>query len=96
MRLGTIDQMAALGEDLIAFVHRVALDEKASPAEIAALPGVARELCVEKIVVSQRLDDIVADLCKFVHRVAHNKDASPAEIAALPEIVMVLHNSSRV
>ena len=31
-------------EDLVAFVHRVAANEKATPAEIAALPEVARVL----------------------------------------------------
>ncbi len=31
-------------EDLVAFVHRVATNEKATPAEIAALPEVAKVL----------------------------------------------------
>lgn len=31
-------------EDLTQFIHRVALNENASPAEIAALPEVARVL----------------------------------------------------
>jgi len=33
-----------LDEDLTAFVHRVALNENASPAEIAALPEIAKVL----------------------------------------------------
>lgn len=31
-----------MSEDLLAFVHRVALDEKATPAELAVLPEIAR------------------------------------------------------
>jgi len=33
-----------LEDDLAAFVHRVALNEKASPAEIVALPEIAKAL----------------------------------------------------
>lgn len=32
-------------DDLAQFIHRVATNEKATPAEIAALPEVAKVLC---------------------------------------------------
>jgi len=35
-------QLAAVTEDLVAFVHRVSAGEKTSPAEIAALPEIAK------------------------------------------------------
>lgn len=90
----TTQRMAALTMDLIAFAHRVALDEKASPAEIAALPKVAAELCVKRVISTEKTNEVVADLFEFAHRVALDKNASPAEIAALPEIVKVLRDST--
>ena len=41
----TRDQYQAVTEDLVAFVHRVALDEKARDAELSALADIARTLC---------------------------------------------------
>lgn len=38
------EQLQAVTEDLVQFVHRVATEKDASPAEIAALPEVAKVL----------------------------------------------------
>lgn len=38
------EQLEAVTADLVQFVHRVALNEKATPAEIAALPEIAKVL----------------------------------------------------
>ncbi len=35
-------QQVAVIKDLVAFVHRVTTDKNATPAEVAALPGIAR------------------------------------------------------
>lgn len=43
--IATIEQQEAVVKDLVEFVHRVALDKNATPAEIAALPEVAKVLC---------------------------------------------------
>ncbi|WP_297311596.1 hypothetical protein [uncultured Oscillibacter sp.] len=43
--IATRDQRDAVVKDLVAFVHRVALDKNATPAEIAALPEIAKVLC---------------------------------------------------
>ena len=40
----TMEQARAITADLVAFVHRVALSENAAPAEIAALPEIAKVL----------------------------------------------------
>ena len=40
----TQEQANTITADLVAFVHRVALNEKATPAEIAALPEIAKVL----------------------------------------------------
>lgn len=45
MQIATLDQQEAVANDLVEFVHRVALDQNATPAEIAALPEVAKVLC---------------------------------------------------
>nr|WP_325222731.1 hypothetical protein [uncultured Oscillibacter sp.] len=45
MQIATLDQQEAVANDLVEFVHRVALDKNATPAEIAALPEVAKVLC---------------------------------------------------
>ena len=45
MQIATLDQQEAVANDLVEFVHRVALDKNAAPAEIAALPEVAKVLC---------------------------------------------------
>ncbi len=45
MQIATVEQQEAVTEDLVEFVHRVALDKNATPAEIAALPEVAKVLC---------------------------------------------------
>ena len=45
MQIATIEQQEAVVRDLVEFVHRVALDKNATPAEIAALPEVAKVLC---------------------------------------------------
>lgn len=47
MVLAAQGQMNAVAEELAAFVHRVALDKNASPAEIAALPEIAKVLVLE-------------------------------------------------
>lgn len=39
------EQVKQISEDLTAFIHRVSLNEKASPAEIAVLPEIAKCLC---------------------------------------------------
>lgn len=49
MRHGTVfspsrEQLMTVTEDLLQFIHRVALNEKATPAEIAALPEIAKVL----------------------------------------------------
>lgn len=44
MVLVTQEQANAMTADLVAFVHRVALDKNATPAEIAALPEIAKVL----------------------------------------------------
>lgn len=44
-QIATIEQQEAVAKDLVEFVHRVALDKNATPAEIAALPEVAKVLC---------------------------------------------------
>lgn len=38
------EQEEEIARDLLQFIHRVALDKNASPAEIAALPEVAKVL----------------------------------------------------
>ena len=38
------EQLASVTEDLVRFVHRVTEDKKATPAEIAALPEIAKVL----------------------------------------------------
>ena len=45
MQIATLDQQEAVANDHVEFVHRVALDKNATPAEIAALPEVAKVLC---------------------------------------------------
>lgn len=40
----TKEQEEEIARDLLQFIHRVALDKNASPAEIAALPEVAKVL----------------------------------------------------
>ena len=40
----SFDQLAEITEDLVYFVHRVARDEKSTPAEVAALPEIAKVL----------------------------------------------------
>ena len=45
MQIATLDQQEAVANDLVEFVPRVALDKNATPAEIAALPEVAKVLC---------------------------------------------------
>lgn len=42
--IASLEQQEKVLEDLVAFVHRVALNEKATPAEIAALPEIAKIL----------------------------------------------------
>lgn len=42
--IASLEQQEEVLKDLVAFVHRVALNEKASPAEIAALPEIAKIL----------------------------------------------------
>lgn len=44
MGLTTIEQASEVIADLVAFVHRVAQNENATPAEIAALPEIAKVL----------------------------------------------------
>ena len=44
MVLVTQEQADAITADLAAFVHRVALDRAATPAEVAALPEIAKIL----------------------------------------------------
>ena len=41
----TREEHQAVVKDLLAFVHRVALDEKARDAELSALADIARTLC---------------------------------------------------
>ena len=43
--IATTEQQEAVVNDLVEFVHRVALDKNAAPAEIAALPEIAKVLC---------------------------------------------------
>lgn len=43
--IATTEQQEVVVNDLVEFVHRVALDKNASPAEIAALPEIAKVLC---------------------------------------------------
>lgn len=45
MFISSDSQRKQVAEDLTEFVHRVARDKNASPAEIAALPEVAKVLC---------------------------------------------------
>lgn len=45
MQIATTEQQEAVAKGLVDFVHRVALDKNATPAEIAALPEVAKVLC---------------------------------------------------
>ncbi len=40
----SVKQLAAVTDDLVRFVHRVVDDKNASPAEIAALPEIAKVL----------------------------------------------------
>ena len=40
----TTEQLVSVTNDLVRFVHRVADSENASPAEIAALPEIAKVL----------------------------------------------------
>lgn len=40
----SVDQLSAVTKDLVQFVHRVAGDKNATPAEIAALPEIAKVL----------------------------------------------------
>ena len=40
----THEHLSAVTEDLVQFVHRVATEKNASPAEIAALPEIAKVL----------------------------------------------------
>jgi hypothetical protein len=40
----TKEQLSAVTEDLVQFVHRTVAKENASPAEIAALPEIAKVL----------------------------------------------------
>ncbi len=40
----TDKQLAAVTDDLVQFVHRVTANENATPAEIAALPEIAKVL----------------------------------------------------
>lgn len=44
MKPTTQDQIWEMTKDLVAFVHRVSTDKEASPAEIAALPEIAKVL----------------------------------------------------
>lgn len=44
MHMAKTENLDSVEKDLVAFVHRVATNEKATPAEIAALPEVARVL----------------------------------------------------
>ena len=46
MPMGILDleQEKELAKDLLQFVHRVALDKNASPAEVTALPEIAKAL----------------------------------------------------
>lgn len=43
--IATGEQQKKVVNDLVEFVHRVALDEHATPAELAALPEIAKVLC---------------------------------------------------
>ena len=45
LAIATVDQQEAIVRDLTEFVHRVALDKNATPAEIEALPEIAKVLC---------------------------------------------------
>ena len=45
MQIATLDQQEAVANDLVEFVHRVKKEKNATPAEIAALPEVAKVLC---------------------------------------------------
>ena len=49
------EAMAAIIDDLAQFIHRVATNEKATPAEIAALPEVAKVLCENMQLRADRL-----------------------------------------
>lgn len=40
----TREQLTSVTDDLVRFVHRVTDDKKATPAEIAALPEIAKVL----------------------------------------------------
>lgn len=42
----TRNQLESVTDDLVAFVHRVSTSENATPAEIAALPEIAKVLCM--------------------------------------------------
>ena len=44
MTVATSEQLKAVTKDLVDFVHRVATNEKATPAEIAVLPEIAKVL----------------------------------------------------
>lgn len=44
MIVATSEQLKTVTKDLVEFVHRVAANEKATPAEIAALPEIVKIL----------------------------------------------------
>ena len=47
MMISSEEQRRQIAKDLTEFVHRVATDQNASPAEFAALPEIAKVLCTD-------------------------------------------------
>ncbi|MCI9224982.1 MAG: hypothetical protein HFE91_05905 [Acutalibacter sp.] len=47
MMISSEEQRRQIAKDLTEFVHRVATDQNASPAEFTALPEIAKVLCTD-------------------------------------------------